>query len=139
VARSTRRSLCPCRTFTTLGALGHEGRRREDFQSFYDQDPSYAPEYLRRWCYGATRSRLQPIKEFVTLVEKHWDGNIAWHTNHLSNGLPEGINSLIQAAETRARSYRSKAKMITIVYLTAAKLPLPSLPTQHPRTCPHAE
>ncbi|MGH3754403.1 MAG: transposase, partial [Pseudonocardiaceae bacterium] len=49
-------------------------RWREDFQAFYDQDPSYAPEYLRRWCYGAKRSRLQPIKDFVTLVEKHWDG-----------------------------------------------------------------
>jgi transposase len=33
-------------------------RWREDFQAFYDQDPSYAPEYLRRWCYGAKRSRL---------------------------------------------------------------------------------
>jgi transposase len=44
-------------------------RWREDFQAFYDQDPSYAPEYLRRWCYGAKRSRLQPIKDFVTLVE----------------------------------------------------------------------
>ncbi len=107
-------------------------RWREDFQAFYDQDPSYAPEYLRRWCYGAKRSRLQPIKDFVTLVEKHWDGIIAWHTNHLSNGLLEGINSLIQAAKARARGYRNKNKMITIVYLTAAKLPLPTLTHPEP-------
>ncbi len=60
-------------------------RWREDFQAFYDQHPSYAPDYLRRWCSGAKRSRLQPIKEFVTLVENHWDGIIAWHQNHLSN------------------------------------------------------
>jgi Transposase len=53
-------------------------RWREDFQAFYDQHPSYTPEYLRRWCYSAKRSRLQPIKDFVTLVEKHWDGIIAW-------------------------------------------------------------
>ncbi|MDT7713209.1 MAG: transposase [Pseudonocardiales bacterium] len=102
-------------------------RWREDFQAFYDQDPSYAPEYLRRWCYGAKRSRLQPIKDFVTLVEKHWEGITAWHANHLSNGLLEGINSLIQAAKARARGYRNKTKMITIVYLTAAKLQLPTL------------
>ncbi|MGH3710530.1 MAG: ISL3 family transposase, partial [Pseudonocardiaceae bacterium] len=101
-------------------------RWREDFQAFYDQDPSYAPEYLQRWCYGATRSRLHPVKDLVTLVEKHWDGIIAWHTNHLSNGLLEGINSLVQAAKARARGYRNKNKMITIVYLTAAKLRLPS-------------
>jgi transposase len=102
-------------------------RWREDFQAFYDQDPSYAEEYLRRWCSGAKRSRLQPIKDFVTLVEKHWQGILAWHANHLTNGLLEGINSLIQAAKARARGYRTKNKMITIVYLAAAKLQLPTL------------
>ncbi|MBV8540419.1 MAG: ISL3 family transposase [Pseudonocardiales bacterium] len=107
-------------------------RRREDFPAFYDQDPSYAPEYPRRWCYGAERSRLQPIKDFVILVEKHWEGIIAWHANHLSNGLLEGINSLIQAAKARTRGYRSKNKMITIVYLTAAKLQLPTLTHPEP-------
>lgn len=106
-------------------------RWREDFQAFYDQDPSYAPDYLRRWCSGAKRSRLQPLQDFVTLVERHWDGILAWHTSHLSNGLLEGINSLVQAAKARARGYRNKNKMITIVYLTAAKLPLPTL--THPR------
>ena len=113
----------PCAQLATARAL----HWREDFQAFYAQDSSYAPEYLRRWCYGAKRSRLQPIKEFVTLVEKHWEGILAWHANHLSNGLLEGINSLIQAAKARARGYRSKTKMITIVYLTAARLQLPSL------------
>jgi transposase len=108
-------------------ATARAQRWREDFQAFYDQDPSYAPEYLRRWCYGAKRSRLPPIKEFVALVEKHRAGILAWHTNHLSNGLLEGINSLVQAAKARARGYRNKTKMITIVYLTAAKLQLPTL------------
>lgn len=107
-------------------------RWREDFQAFYDQHPSYAPEYLRRWCSGAKRSRLQPIKDFVTLVENHFDGIIAWHKNHLTNGLLEGINSLVQAAKARARGYRNKNKMITIVYLTAAKLPLPTLTNPTP-------
>ena len=111
-------------------------RWREDFQAFYDQDPSYAPEYLRRWCYGAKRSRLQPLKDFVTLVEKHWDGIIAWHASHLSNGLLEGINSLVQAAKARARGYRNKNKMITIIYLTAAKLPLPTLTNPKPAYMP---
>jgi transposase len=68
-----------------------------------------------------------PITEFLTLVEKHWEGILAWQTNHLSNGLLEGINSLVQAAKARTRGYRIKNKMITIVYLTAAKLQLPTL------------
>jgi len=117
------RLMRPSAQLATARAL----RWREDFQAFYDQDPSYAEEYLRRWCHGAKRSRLQPIKDVVTLVEKHFDGILAWHHNHLSNGLLEGINSLIQAAKARARGYRSKTKMITVVYLAAAKLQLPTL------------
>ena len=41
----------------------------------------------------------------------------------------EGTNSLVQAAKRRARGYRSKAKMITIIYLIAGKLPLPQIHT----------
>jgi transposase len=105
-------------------------RWRDDFNGFYDQaTPEDAEAYLRRWCYGAKRSRLEPIKEFVRTVEAHWDGINAWQQSRLSNGLLEGTNSLIQAAKRRARGYRSKTKMITIIYLTAGKLPLPQIHT----------
>jgi transposase len=105
-------------------------RWRDDFNGFYGQFTSTEAEaYLRRWCYGAKRSRLEPIKEFVRTVEAHWDGIIAWQESRLSNGLLEGTNSLIQAAKRRARGYRSKPKMITIIYLIAGKLPLPQIHT----------
>lgn len=120
--------LRPSAQLATARAL----RWREDFQAFYDQHPSYAPEYLRSWCTGAKRSRLQPIKDFVDLVRRHWDGIIAWHESRVSNGLLEGINSLIQAAKARARGYRNKDKMITIAYLVAGKLPLPTVTNPRP-------
>jgi transposase len=105
-------------------------RWRDDFNGFYDQQtPAAAEAYLRRWCYGAQRSRLEPIKEFVKTVQAHWDGIIAWQQSRLSNGLLEGTNSLVQAAKRRARGYRNKAKMITIIYLIAGKLPLPQIHT----------
>lgn len=102
-------------------------RWREDFQAFYDQPPHYAQEYLRRWCYGAKRSRLQPIKDFVAMVERHWHGIVAWHASRLNNGLLEGINSLVQAAKARARGYRNKHNMITMIYLIAGDLTLPTV------------
>jgi transposase len=120
--------LRPSAQLATARAL----RWREDFQAFYDQHPSYAAEYLRSWCVGAKRSRLQPIKDFVDLVRRHWDGIIAWHKSHVSNGLLEGTNSLVQAAKARARGYRSKHKMITIAYLIAGKLPLPTVTNPAP-------
>lgn len=105
-------------------------RWRDDFNAFYDHsDPDEAEAYLRGWCYGAKRSRLEPIKSFVAMVEAHWQGIIAWQQNRLSNGLLEGTNSLVQAAKRRARGYRSKEKMITIIYLIAGKLPLPEIHT----------
>jgi transposase len=112
-------------------ATGRAHRWREDFRAFYDHSVADAETYLRGWCYGAKRSRLQPIKDFIHLVESHWDGIVAWHRSRLSNGLLEGTNSLIQAAKARARGYRSKKKMITIIYLIAAKLPKPSLYVTH--------
>jgi transposase len=69
------------------------------------------------------------VQEFVRLVESHWDGIIAWQHSRISNGLLEGANSLIQAAKRRAGGYRSKPKMITIIYLIAGKLPLPQIHT----------
>ena len=105
-------------------------RWRDDFNGLYEQPTrDEAETYLRRWCYGAKRSRLEPIKEFVRMVEAHWEGIIAWQQSRLSNGLLEGTNSIVQAAKRRARGYRSKAKMITIIYLIAGKLPLPQIHT----------
>lgn len=105
-------------------------RWRDDFNGFYNQPtPTDAEAYLRSWCYRAKRSRLQPIKDFVRLVEAHWDGIVAWTNTRISNGLLEGTNSLIQTAKRRARGYRNKQKMITIIYLIAGKLPLPQIHT----------
>jgi transposase len=105
-------------------------RWRDNFNGLCEQSTrDEAETYLRRWCYGAKRSRLDPVKESVRMVEAHWEGIIAWQDSRLSNGLLEGTNSLVQAAKRRARGYRSKAKMITIIYLIAGKLPLPQIHT----------
>ena len=109
---------------------GRAARWRDDFNEFYNKATTEEAEtYLKRWCYGAKRSRLAPIKEFVATVEAHWEGIIAWQRGRLRNGLLEGTNSLVQAAKRWARGYRSKAKMITIIYLIAGKLPLPEIHT----------
>jgi transposase len=116
---------------STQLATARAHRWREDFQAFYTQDTDAAEAYLRRWCAGAMRSRLEPVKEFVGMVRRHWDGIIAWHRSRISNGLLEGTNSVIQAAKARARGYRSKTKMMTIIYLIAGKLPQPRTTATH--------
>jgi len=46
-------------------------------------------------------------EDFVDMVRRHREGILAWHHSHVSNGLLEGMNSLIQAAKARARGYRT--------------------------------
>jgi transposase len=49
-------------------------RWRWDFDGFYEQPPELAEAYLERWCRGAIRSRLGPLKKFVGMVRSHWEG-----------------------------------------------------------------
>jgi len=61
-------------------------------------------------------------------IKRHWDGVLNWFDSHLTNALLEGMNSLIQAAKSRARGYRSNRNFIAIAYLIGAKLEF-DLPT----------
>jgi len=95
----------------------------QQFDSFYElDDPDTAEEYLRRWIAEVDRSGLEPLQKFARMLEDHWQGVIRWHHSRISNGLLEGLNSLIQAAKRRARGYRSNRNFITMIYLIVGKL-----------------
>ena len=100
------------------------------FQGFFDQ-PGLAAgeEYLKRWFYWATHSRLVPMVNAAYTVKEHWDGILNWFKSRISNGVLEGINSLIQAAKARARGYRNNKTLITMSYIISSRLNfnLPSL------------
>ncbi len=55
-----------------------------------------------------------------------------WHHSQVSNGLLEGLNSLVQAAKRRARGYRSTRNYKTMIYLVAGKLNAGPAVTCHP-------
>jgi transposase len=92
------------------------------FDDFYELDADAAEEYLRRWVQEARAAELEPLIEFAEMLESHWQGVIRWHHSRVSNGLLEGLNSLVQAAKRRARGYRSSRNYKTMIYLVAGKL-----------------
>lgn len=94
------------------------------FQDFYEQPRRTAEAFLKRWYFWATHSRLQPVIDAARTVKRHWDGVLEWFESRITNGVLEGINSLIQAAKAKARGYRSTRNLITILYLIAGKLDL---------------
>ena len=62
--------------------------------------------------------------DFARMIEGHWLGITRWWHTKISNDLLEGLNSLIQAAERRARGYRSTRNYIAMIYLVAGHLDL---------------
>ena len=99
-----------------------------NFQELFQQSPEEAQAFLKRWYFWATHSRLEPIKRAAATIRRHWDGILRWFTSRLTNGILEGINSLIQAAKSRARGYRTTKNLIAMIYLLGAKLDF-ALPT----------
>jgi transposase len=55
-------------------------------------------------------------------IRRHWKGVLRWFTSKITNGILEGINSLIQAAKAKARGYRSTRNLIAMTYLIAGRL-----------------
>lgn len=98
------------------------------FQEFWTLPPALAEGFLQKWYFWATHSRLDPVVGAAKTIKKHWDGVLRWFRSRVSNGILEGINSLIQAARAKARGYRSIRNLIAMVYLLTGKLQLKPLP-----------
>ena len=103
------------------------------FQELFNQPADVAEEYLKKWYYWATHSKLEPIKEAAQTVKKHWHGILKWFTSKLTNGVVEGINGEVQAIKSRARGFRNTDNFITMVYIKLGGIITPSIHTKQRR------
>ena len=62
------------------------------------------------------------MKQAAKTIDRHRQWVLNWFDSKVSNGVLEGINSLIQAAKARALGYRSTTNLKTIAYMIAGKL-----------------
>lgn len=98
-------------------------RMREFFQEAYKQNTAIDfRERLYDWYWWASHSRIAPIQRVAKTLRKHWVGVINWVHHKESNGVLEGLNSLIQSAKSRARGYSTLKNLKTIAYLITGKL-----------------
>lgn len=102
---------------------------RLNFQDLWALRGKAAERFLKQWCRWAERSRLEPMVRVARTIRDHWDGILRWFHTRISNGVLEGINSLLQAAKAKARGYRSMRNLITMAYLIAGKLDFGLSPT----------
>ena len=98
-------------------------RMRLAFQDIYAQPTrGWGELFFDKWIGWARRSRLEPMKDVARTMEKHREGILAWFDSRISNGLIEGINSLVQAAKAKARGYRNSETLKVVTYMVAGKL-----------------
>jgi transposase len=95
---------------------------RLNLQELWDQPVSKTKIFLEAWCSWAMQSGLAPVRDAALSILNHAEGILNSVSSQISNGLLEGINSMIQAARHKARGYRSTHYFITIIYLIAGKL-----------------
>lgn len=91
-------------------------------QEFWELPPALAEAYLEKWCRWARQSALAPMKRLADTLWRHRAGLLRWYFSEISNGILEGINSLLQAAKARARGYRTTENLLAMAYLIAGDL-----------------
>jgi transposase len=98
-------------------------RMREYFQAAYREETFEAfREHLYKWYWWASHSRIEPMMDVARTIRNHWLGVLNWVKNRDSNGILEGLNSLVQAAKSKARGYRTLKNLKIIAYLVTSKL-----------------
>ena len=72
--------------------------------------------------------RLEPVIQAAKTIKRHWERVLNWFDSHITFGILEAFNSLIQAAKARARGYLTNRNLITMAYIIAGILKY-NLPT----------
>ncbi len=92
-------------------------------QEFWDsKNRKEAAQYLKKWYFWATHSRLTPITEAANTVKKHWDGILNYFDSKINNGILEGINSIVQLQKRNARGSKNVQYFINMIYSKLGEL-----------------
>jgi transposase len=105
-------------------ATGRAYRMKLSLQGMFRRSPIISEMYFDEWYNWAIRSQLKPMIKLAGSLKQHKSGILRWFKTRMTNGLLEGVNSLVQAAKRKARGYRSAENFIAMIYATVNKLDL---------------
>ena len=92
---------------------------RMNLQQLFTMDAKTAPRFLDRWNAWVQVCDLGPMKRLAKTIMAKAEGILRSIAIGLSNGVLEAINGNVQAAKRKAKGYRTKRNLKTIVYLIA--------------------
>lgn len=101
---------------------GRAYRIKLALQDMWTYSPLLADLYFGSWYRWAVRSQIQPMVDAAKSLKRHEDGILRWFQTKMTNGLLEGLNSLIQATKRKARGFRTVGNFIAMAYVTVNKL-----------------
>ena len=84
---------------------------KESFGQLWDYEtPGWALRFFEQWRESLRWQRLKPYQKFATMVEKHWEGIVAYcHTdNKVALGFVEGMNNKIRELQRRAYGFQDE-------------------------------
>jgi transposase len=107
-------------------ATGEAYQMKLRFQTLWDQpDRERAQVFLSSWLEQVQTSRLGPaMQQAAQTIRNHSEGILNYFQVSITNGLVEGLNSLLQAVKSKARGYRNSRTFILITYLLTGQLDL---------------
>lgn len=87
---------------------------KEEFgQLWSSRREGWARQFFTRWREQLKWQRLRPFEKVATLIEKHWNGIVAYGDprNKVKLGFVEGLNNKIRVIQRRAYGYRDEEYM----------------------------
>jgi transposase len=84
---------------------------KESFEQLWSyEQPGWAQRFFDKWRASLKWQRLKPFEKFAAMIEKHWDGIVAYcHTdNKVALGFVEGLNNKIRVLQRRAYGLRDE-------------------------------
>ncbi len=100
---------------------------KDEFQQFWEfKAPWAARRFLKRWGTTALKSRLEPLRKFVTMIRKHSEDIITFVECRITNAVSEGLNRIIRMIKNRASGFRSVEPFVDLIYLIIGDLDIPA-------------
>lgn len=101
---------------------------KESFKELWKYKRKYwARKFLQKWCWWATHSRLQPMRDFAWTLRWHAENVLTWFDFRISNAVVEGLNNKAKVVSRRCYGFRTAQNFITALYHCLGKLPEPNL------------
>ena len=96
---------------TTLTRADTAYLLKESFGQLWSyQSEAWARRFFENWRASLKWQRLAPYEKFAKMIERHWDGIVAYckPENKVSLGLVEGLNNKIRVIQRRAYGLRDE-------------------------------